>query len=208
MEAGVRPRARRIVGWSLLALLVAFFLSVAVPYRFLVSGRLGPSWWDRQFWFYSHLLFGMAALLLGALQFSRTIRSRAAQLHRLSGRCYVAAATLSALAGIWLAVTSELPGRRAPLALLGLLWLWFTLAGWREARGRRFDAHRRMMIRPYVTALVFVWARLLAGPPLGPIPFGFIADPALRDATAIWIAVVGPVLLLDALDFLGQPARN
>jgi hypothetical protein len=44
--------------------------------------------------------------------------------------------------------------------------------------------------------LVFVWARLLATPPIAPILFGFIADPALRDATAIWVAVIAPVLLM------------
>jgi uncharacterized membrane protein len=186
----------RALGWLTLAALVAFVLQKTIAYRFLVPGRLGPTLWDRQAWFYGHGLFGTLALLLGAAQFSGWLRRTRPRIHRWTGRCYVALAVMGALAGIWLALNSDGPGRRLPLALLGLFWLWFTLDGWRRARAHDFAAHRPLMIRSYVVALVFVWARLLAMPPVAPILFGFIPDPALREATAIWIAVVAPVLLM------------
>jgi uncharacterized membrane protein len=190
------PYLGRALFWLALATLVGFVLQKTIAYRFLAPGRLGPSLWDRQAWFYSHALFGTLALLLGAAQFNPWLRRTRPRVHRWTGRAYVALAVLGSLAGIWLALHSDGPGRRAPLALLGLLWLWFTLDGWRRARARDFAAHRLLMIRSYVVALVFVWARLLAMPPVAPILFGFIPDPPLREATAIWISVVGPVLLM------------
>jgi uncharacterized membrane protein len=188
--------AARITGWLALAGATAFVFREAIAYRFLAPGRLGPSLWDRQAWFYGHALFGTLALLLGAAQFSARLRAQRPHIHRWTGRAYVVLAVLGSLVGIWLALNSDFPGRRAPLALLGLLWLWFTLDGWRRARARQFAAHRLLMIRSYAVALVFVLARLLAMPPVAPILFGFIQDPPLREATGIWVAVVAPVLLL------------
>src|SRR5262245_13865898 len=56
-----------------------------------------------------HGLAGAAALLVGPLQFSTSLRQRYLQAHRLVGRCYVGAVIVAAPTAIWISHTVDTP---------------------------------------------------------------------------------------------------
>ena len=61
------------------------------------------------------------------------------------------------------------PIATAGFASLAVLWITVTLLGWRAALQRRFEAHRRWMLRSWALTLAAVTLRLymLAAPALG-----------------------------------------
>jgi uncharacterized membrane protein len=108
-----------------------------------------------------HLAGGALALVAGALQFHRGLRTRHPRIHRRIGQAYVVAVLASGLAGLWMAVHSEAgPAANWGFGLLAVCWLWSTVQAWRMARARQFDAHQRWMIRSYALTLAAVTLRL------------------------------------------------
>jgi uncharacterized membrane protein len=194
----LRPSQTRLgtrIVWLLLLLLSSYYLYRAFRFRFLTPDQLGPSFLHKQVWYVSHLLAALVVFIGGPLQFSSTLRTSRPGFHRLIGRLYVGGATLAALTAIYLGATIEYEGSRLPIVLLGLLWLFFTLAAWRCALARNFAAHRLFMIRSYGLALVLVWLRLMSD--LQGWLFFYVQDEAMRDATREWASWVIPLLVLE-----------
>lgn len=201
MTRSTRENVRR-AGWALLLALAFYYLYRALSYRFLTPGQLGPTLFDKQFWFFSHLLLALPVLVGAPLQFSQRLRKARPDIHRALGKVYVVCATGAGLTAIYLGATISLEGSRLPIVLLGCLWIFFTLAAWRCAVRRDFDAHRRFMIRSYGLALVLVWLRLMGDVP-GDLMFFYIADQAVRDTTLEWMSWVVPLLVIEmALSWL------
>jgi len=188
----------RRVWWALLSGLAAYYLYRALVFRFLPPGELGPTLFNKQLWFVSHLMLALPVLFGAPLQFSQRLRKARPAFHRNLGRVYVASATGAGLTAIYLGASIDLEGSRLPIVLLGVLWIFFTLAAWRCAVRRDFDAHRRFMIRSYGLALVFVWLRLMGDVP-PELMFFYIKDPAVRDATLEWMSWVVPLLVIELL---------
>lgn len=202
----------RQLWWALLIGLSGYYLYRAILFRFVPPGALGPTLFDKQIWYVSHLAFALPVLLGAPLQFSQRLRRARAALHRQLGRAYVIGATGAALTAIWLGATLDLEGSRLPIVLLGLLWLGFTLAAWRCAVRRDFVAHRQFMIRSYGLALVLVWLRIIGDVP-GDTMFFYIKDQAIRDTTQEWMSWVVPLIVMElALSwwplFRRKPARG
>jgi uncharacterized membrane protein len=134
----------------------------------------------------AHFSCGAIALVTGALQFNARLRTRFRRVHRWSGRVYVAAVTVSGIAGLSMAThASGGAVARWGFGMLALSWLGCTIAGWRKAVGGDLVSHRRWMIRSYALTLAAVTLRLylpLAG--LLGIPFA-LAYPAI--AWLCWI---------------------
>lgn len=109
----------------------------------------------------AHLLFTVVILLGGALQLWSGLRRRAPQLHRWNGRLYLFSALLLSLGGLTMVWTrtgvglGDL-GQHLGISLNALLILAFAWLGWRAARLRRFDAHRRWMLRLFLV-VAGVW---------------------------------------------------
>lgn len=185
---------RRLL-WAGLLALSTFYLYKAVHYRFLTPGQLGPALWNKQLWYVGHLVAALIVFVGAPLQFMPALRTRRPHLHRLFGRWYIAAATVTALTAIYLGATIEYEGSRLPIVLLGLVWLFFTLAAWRCALVRNFTGHRHFMTRSYGLALVLVWLRLMFD--LQDWLFFYVVDPILRDATREWASWVVPLLVLE-----------
>lgn len=142
------------IGWGILVLLSGYYLYRAVHYRFVIPDRLGPSLFNKQLWYVLHLVAALPVVLGAPLQFVPALRARRPALHRAVGRAYVIGASIAALTAIYLgAIVGDYPESRLPLALLGSVWLFFTLAAWRCAVRRDFGAHRSFMIRSYGMAL-------------------------------------------------------
>ncbi|MBP7704409.1 MAG: DUF2306 domain-containing protein [Caulobacter sp.] len=106
-----------------------------------------------------HLLVALVVTTGGLLQLVPWIRARAAWLHRWNGRLFVVVAMIAAVTGIAIAFTrGAVAGdyMTAGNVLNALLILVFGGLAWREARARRYDAHRRWALRLFIATLS-VW---------------------------------------------------
>ncbi len=54
--------------WLIIILFSAYYLYSAINFRFIKEG-IGPTFWDKQFWFVSHLATAVFPLVLGPFQF-------------------------------------------------------------------------------------------------------------------------------------------
>lgn len=159
-----------ITGWGLAA-----FLSVGVAlfsYRYVPQvGPLAPDVMANLVarpWLTVHAAGAATALLVGSFQFLPAVRRRLPRLHRWLGRVYATSCIVGGAAGFGLAFgTTAGPVAGLGFALLGLLWIYVTAQGWMTARARRFDEHRRWMIRSFALTFAAVTLRLYL--PLGAI---------------------------------------
>jgi len=191
--------ARRRVAqvfWAVLLALSAYYLYRALLFRFITPDRLGPTLLNKQVWYTAHMLFALPVIIGAPLQFVTGLRKARPKLHRWLGRAYVIGASGAALTAIYLGATIDLEGSRLPIVLLGVLWLFFTLAAWRTAVKRDYDAHRKFMTRSYGMALVLVWLRVMGDVPPD-LMFFYIEDPGIRDTTLEWMSWVVPLLVIE-----------
>jgi hypothetical protein len=178
-----------------LCLLSLYYLYRAVSYRFGVPGRMGPPNPIGPVWYYVHLLFALPVLLGAPLQFTSELRLRMPASHRAVGRAYVCGATVAAVTAVYMGAAGPYEGSRLSIAITGTLWLFFTLAAWRQAVAGDFVAHRAFMIRSYAMALVLVWLRLMYD--LQDVLFFYVKNEELRDATREWASWVVPLLVTE-----------
>lgn len=178
---------------SLLAVAVALF-----SYRYLpMVGPLAPNVLENLFarpWLTAHVVGAATALLLGWMQFLPSIRRRAPALHRWTGRIYVLGCIEGGLAGLVLAFgTSAGPVGAAGFGLLAVLWLVTTALGWRTAMERRFDEHRRWMIRSWALTLAAVTLRIY-------IPLSMLVPAPMEDSyrAIAWLCWVPNILIAEA----------
>ena len=174
--------------WGLMA-----FLSAGVAlysYRYLAGiglggpgGGLGNPY--AMPWLPLHAGGAATALLVGSLQFLPRLRSVKGA-HKWLGRVYAAGCIVGGLAGLRLAFGST----AGPIAGLGfgtlaLLWLFATTQAWRFARERRFDDHRRWMIRSFAMTFAAVTLRLYL--PIAPMLGYDFVDGYRLTAWSSWI---------------------
>ena len=118
--------------------------------------------------FLAHVTAAPVALALGAFQFMPRLRVRRPRLHRWAGWAYCVSILVAGLGS--LAMTSTMNGGGAAQAGFGVLavfWIGFTGFALRDAIARRFDAHRRWMIRSYALTFAAVTLRLWLAPMMG-----------------------------------------
>src|SRR5687767_8051593 len=110
----------------------------------------------------AHVVFGSVALLAACLQVWPWFRQRYRVAHRIAGRVYVFGGVLPAgLLGLTLgAFTPFGPMLRVSNVMLALLWLTFTVTGYRMARQRRYVEHRRWMIRSFALTASIITNRI------------------------------------------------
>jgi hypothetical protein len=178
-----------------LAALSAYYLYRAVDYRFLHPDRLGPSLFNKQLWYFSHVLLALPVVFGAPLQFLPNLRQSAPRVHRWIGRGYVIGASGAATLAIYLGATTEYEESRLSIVITGALWLFFTLAAWRAAVARNFVAHRAFMIRSYTLALVLVWLRVMYD--FQDVLFFYVQDEQARDGTREWASWIIPLLVVE-----------
>lgn len=161
------PGAAWWLATSLISLALALF-----SYRYLAgAGFLAPNVMANLFarpWLDLHVAGAATALLVGWLQVSPPLRRRWPALHRRTGRLYVIACLVGGVGGLALALgTTAGPVATAGFGLLAAAWITVNLLGWRAAMQRRFEAHRRWMLRSWALTLAAVTLRLyMLLPPL------------------------------------------
>jgi hypothetical protein len=100
------------------------------------------------------------ALLTVPFQLLPAIRRRRA-IHRWLGRIYASAVVIAGSAGLALSVgTTAGPVAGVGFGLLAVVWIYVTGQGWLTARARRFDEHRRWMIRSFALTFAAVTLRI------------------------------------------------
>ena len=154
---------------------LAAFLSVGVAlfsYRYLgppnvtLSPEVLANLFARPF-LALHVAGAATALLIGGFQFLPAVRRRR-PLHRWLGRVYATGCIAGGAAGLVLATgTTAGPFAGLGFGLLAVTWIYTTGQAWLAARGRRFDEHRRWMIRSFALTFAAVTLRLyLPFPPM------------------------------------------
>jgi uncharacterized membrane protein len=103
-----------------------------------------------------HIVGATVFCLLGALQFSTTLRRRA--WHRRAGRAVVPAGLVAALSGLWMAVFYDLPASdnvvlMATRLVVGVGMVAALVLAVVAVRRRDFTAHRAWMMRGYAIGI-------------------------------------------------------
>lgn len=156
----------RRIGAALLGLAIVLSVGIALfSYRYLSpTGPLqAPNITGNPFarpWLAVHASGAATALLVGGFQFIPALRRRRAA-HRWLGRLYGTGCVVGGCAGFGLAFGST----AGPIAgwgfgILAVIWIYVTGQGWLTARARRFDEHRRWMMRSFALTFAAVTLRL------------------------------------------------
>ncbi|MCC6460397.1 MAG: DUF2306 domain-containing protein [Saprospiraceae bacterium] len=111
--------------------------------------------------FYTHIIGGGLALLIGWTQFKASWRAQYPRAHRRTGKLYLLSVLLSGSAGVYIGFSAT----GGPLAAsgfisLGLIWLYTSLQAYRFIRRQDIERHRRMMIYSYAACFAAVTLRL------------------------------------------------
>ncbi|WP_343854790.1 DUF2306 domain-containing protein [Algoriphagus jejuensis] len=111
--------------------------------------------------FYTHILLGGFALLIGWIQFDKGFRDRRRKLHKRIGMAYVTAVFFSSLAGIYIGFFAT-GGLVSILGFvsLGIIWFCTTMMGWVTAKKQDYEAHEDWMIFSYAAAFAAVTLRI------------------------------------------------
>ncbi len=120
---------------------------------------LENSLWN--FGFYSHIMLGGLALIIGWLQFIEKLRKTRIDLHRKIGYTYVISVLLSGFAGLFISfyVTGAWHTKLG-FFLLAVFWLWTTIMAVRAIREKNITSHQYWMMRSYALTLAAVTLRL------------------------------------------------
>ncbi|MDQ7807757.1 DUF2306 domain-containing protein [Amycolatopsis sp. A133] len=190
-----------------LALVVAVFLAFSVPPYLTLdpaqSRVSAPPGFTAHYWFLvAHITFGTIAIVGVVLQIWPWLRQKHPVAHRRIGRVYVFGGALPAavMAATIGAVSPFGPVVAAIDVVAALLWLGFTVAGWRAIRQRRYADHRKWMIRSFAMTMHTLMTRALS-------PLGFlVVMPRVEAKTELILsaATVSGVLSLLALLLLSQ----
>lgn len=182
--------------WTIIILFSAYYLYRAITFRFVREG-IGPTFWNKQFWFVSHLVTAVIPLITGPFQFWTWFRKHHIKWHRLVGKVYIIGCLLGGLSALYLSATQPYPGSVVPALMLALLWLFMTSSAWITIKRKNVQAHRLFMIRSYTLTLSFVFLRILSDLVYKHHFLSFIKNQDVRDATYEWISFVVPLLVVE-----------
>ncbi|AOS63541.1 DUF2306 domain-containing protein [Actinoalloteichus hymeniacidonis] len=110
----------------------------------------------------AHVVFSSVAMVTGVFQVWPWFRGRFRAAHRVLGRVYVLAGCLpGGITGLVIAIHTPFgPVAQVSSSILAILWLAFTINGFRTARARRFADHRVWMIRSFTLTMSIISNRL------------------------------------------------
>ena len=189
--------AAQWTGWSTLMLLA---LGVSGYTLWLLLGSARPDFAAALFARHPvgalvHMVCSPVALLAGALQVNRAIRTRHLVLHRWLGRVYVLAVLLAGSSGLALSFGSfGGPITHWGFGLMAVLWLGSTGLGFMAIRRGERTLHREWMMRSYALTLAAVTLRIY-------VPLTQIAGLPFEDAyrAIAWLCWVPNLLLAEWL---------
>ena len=115
--------------------------------------------------FYTHIVTGPFALIMGMILVSESFRRRFPKWHRTLGRIQIASVlVLVAPSGLWMAYYAAAGAvAGSGFAAMALATGMSAALGWKTATERRFSVHRRWMWRNLILLCSAVVLRLLGG---------------------------------------------
>ena len=185
-----------VIFLALIGIAVATRRTVALLKPGALSARNNPAaaldsaFADRRTLTLLHILPAMLFMVLGPLQFVRSLRAKYPRIHRWSGRIFLTAAAVVGITGLTLAFGKTIGGvdEKAAIALFGSFFLIALAKGLWHTLRREFAQHREWMLRGYAIGLAVATIR--------PIMATFFAVAVLRGhrpepreffGTAFWI---------------------
>ncbi|MFY0630124.1 MAG: DUF2306 domain-containing protein [Flavobacteriaceae bacterium] len=111
--------------------------------------------------FYTHIILGGLALLIGWIQFNKKIQRTKIQLHRNIGKTYMISVLLSGISGIYIgfyATGGWIP--QTGFVGLGIVWLLTTIKGYTAVRKKDITTHQKMMFYSYAACFAAVTLRI------------------------------------------------
>jgi len=138
----------------------------------------------------THILPAMLFMILGPLQFVRGLRSRHPEVHRWSGRVFLAASAVVGISGLKLAFGKTVGGldEKAAIMLFGTFFLISLAKALWHALRREFAQHREWMIRGYAIGLAVAAIRPIMGTFFAAaLMSGHKPQPAEFFGTAFWV---------------------
>jgi uncharacterized membrane protein len=138
----------------------------------------------------AHVLPAMLFMVLGPLQFIRSLRTKHPQVHRWSGRIFLTASAVVGITGLTMAFGKTIGGidEKAAITLFGTFFLIaLAKALWHTLR-REFIQHREWMIRGYAIGLAVATIRPIMGTFFAAaLMKGHTPEPKEFFGTAFWI---------------------
>ena len=185
-----------VIFLALIGIAVATRRTVALLKPGALSARNNPAaaldsaFADRRTLTLLHILPAMLFMVLGPLQFVRSLRAKYPRIHRWSGRIFLTAAAVVGITGLTLAFGKTIGGvdEKAAIAVFGSFFLIALAKGLWHTLRREFAQHREWMLRGYAIGLAVATIR--------PIMATFFAVAVLRGhrpepreffGTAFWI---------------------
>lgn len=156
-------------GWIIfasMALAIGFYpmLYFLIDRNFGLLSTKSPVLLSNLYWnigFYTHILGGGIALLVGWTQFVPQWRNRYVALHRKLGKTYLVAVLLSGVAGLGIGffATGGFVAASGFISL-ALVWLYTSSRAYEHIRNGRIQAHERMMTYSYAACFAAVTLRI------------------------------------------------
>lgn len=171
-----RDRTLTRLLWSAIILLAFIGIAVAtrrtmVLFRPVVTNASNPAaaldahFADHRALTLTHILPAMLFMILGPLQFVRSIRARHPAVHRWSGRIFLLASAIVGVTGLAMSFGKTIGGidEKAATTLFGLFFLIALAKALWHALRRQFRKHREWMIRGYAIGLAVAAIRPIIG---------------------------------------------
>lgn len=123
------------------------------------ESELNSAIWN--WFFYQHISLGAISMLVGWTQFSKKLRSKNINLHRILGKIYVFSVLLSGSAGLYLSFYAT-GGMIASLGFgsMAVCWLVTTTMAFVTVKQGQIESHQNWMIRSYALCWAAVTLRL------------------------------------------------
>jgi uncharacterized membrane protein len=188
-QSAFAPSRRSIlkrIAWMAFGLLaLSAFLFTSLPIL-KPTNPMHNLLYSQRWLLFPHIVGGLTVLILGPLQFSRSMRQRNPARHRLFGKCYIVGVLVAAIPAVLMArhYPAFLP---YSVTINAVLWLTNTAAAFLAARNRQFEQHRRWMARSYAMTATFIVPR---------IPLPIYNNMSLEDGSYFLLAVAVISLLL------------
>ena len=150
---------------------------------------LADTLWNTMF--YTHIILGGIALLIGWLQFNKKLRLNNLNLHRKIGKVYVISVLLSAISGFYIGLHAT-GGVSSKLGFttMALFWFFSTLFAFTSIKKGNIIQHQKLMIYSYAACFAAVTLRIWL-PILSNIFGGFL--PAYR--IVAWLSWVPNIIV-------------
>ena len=150
---------------------------------------LADNLWNTMF--YTHIILGGIALLIGWLQFNKKLRIKRLELHRKIGKIYVIAVLLSAISGFYIGLHAT--GGLSPklgFTTMALVWFFTTFFAFTTIKKGNVIQHQKLMIYSYAACFSAVTLRIWL-PILSSTLGGFL--PAYR--VVAWLSWVPNIIV-------------